>query len=194
MLTFPEIERALVVTAHPDDVDFGAAGTVAMMTDAGVEVTYCLVTDGDAGGSDRTMARHDMAMLRRKEQTDGGQRGRCHAAVLPRLRRRSCAGHPATARRHQRGHPPGSAARRHHPVAASATSTASTPAIPTTSPPARRRCAPCTPTPATRSRSPSCSQEETRAVGGRRGVGAGGGDGNTSDRRHRQLSTARSPR
>ena len=24
MLTFPEIERALVVTAHPDDVDFGA--------------------------------------------------------------------------------------------------------------------------------------------------------------------------
>ena len=70
MLTFPEIERALVVIAHPDDVDFGAAGTVAMMTDAGVEVSYCIVTDGDAGGSDRAMARHDVAMLRRKEQTD----------------------------------------------------------------------------------------------------------------------------
>lgn len=70
MLTFPEIERALVVTAHPDDVDFGAAGTVAMMTDAGVEVSYCIVTDGDAGGSDRAIARHDVAMLRRKEQTD----------------------------------------------------------------------------------------------------------------------------
>jgi LmbE family N-acetylglucosaminyl deacetylase len=70
VLTFPEIERALVVTAHPDDVDFGSAGTVAMMTDAGVQVTYCIVTDGDAGGSDRAMARHDMAMLRRKEQTD----------------------------------------------------------------------------------------------------------------------------
>ena len=69
MLTFPEIERALVVTAHPDDVDFGAAGTVATMTDAGVHVTYCLVTDGDAGGSDRSMSRHDMAMLRRREQT-----------------------------------------------------------------------------------------------------------------------------
>jgi len=70
VLTFPEIERALVVTAHPDDVDFGAAGTVATLTDAGVHVTYCLVTDGDAGGSDRSMSRHDMAMLRRREQTD----------------------------------------------------------------------------------------------------------------------------
>jgi LmbE family N-acetylglucosaminyl deacetylase len=69
VLTFPEIERALVVMAHPDDVDFSAAGTVAVLTDAGVHVTYCLVTDGDAGGSDRSVSRHDMAMLRRSEQT-----------------------------------------------------------------------------------------------------------------------------
>jgi LmbE family N-acetylglucosaminyl deacetylase len=64
-----EIERALVVVAHPYDVDFGAAGTVAVLTDAGVEVTYCLVTDGDAGGSDRSMPRPAMAALRRDEQT-----------------------------------------------------------------------------------------------------------------------------
>ena len=44
------------VMAHPDDVDFGAAGTVAALTDAGVDVTYCIVTDGDAGGFDRTIA------------------------------------------------------------------------------------------------------------------------------------------
>ena len=31
------MERALVITAHPDDVDFGAAGTVATLTSAGVE-------------------------------------------------------------------------------------------------------------------------------------------------------------
>jgi LmbE family N-acetylglucosaminyl deacetylase len=73
VLTFAEIERALVVTAHPDDVDFGAAGTVATLTDAGVHVTYCLVTDGDAGGTDRSMPRHDMAMLRRREQTDAAR-------------------------------------------------------------------------------------------------------------------------
>ncbi len=63
-----DVERVLVVTAHPDDVDFGAAGTVARMTDAGVTVTYCLATDGEAGGDDRSMARRDMAALRRDEQ------------------------------------------------------------------------------------------------------------------------------
>jgi len=69
MLRPDEIERLLVVTAHPDDVDFGAAGTMAVLAAAGVEVTYCLVTDGDAGGSDREMSRADMAALRRAEQT-----------------------------------------------------------------------------------------------------------------------------
>jgi LmbE family N-acetylglucosaminyl deacetylase len=64
-----EIERALVITAHPDDVDFGAAGTVAVLTDAGVHVSYCLVTDGDAGGFDQTIPRPAMAMMRREEQT-----------------------------------------------------------------------------------------------------------------------------
>ena len=63
-----ESRRVLVVTAHPDDVDFGAAGTVAAFTDAGVEVTYCIATSGESGGSDRTMARIDMAALRQDEQ------------------------------------------------------------------------------------------------------------------------------
>jgi len=58
----------LVVTAHPDDVDFGAGGTVATWTDAGVEVAYCIVTDGDAGGFDRRIPRPEMAALRRDEQ------------------------------------------------------------------------------------------------------------------------------
>jgi LmbE family N-acetylglucosaminyl deacetylase len=57
-----------VVTAHPDDVDFGSAGSVAAFTSAGVEVTYCIVTNGDAGGSDREMSRADMAALRQREQ------------------------------------------------------------------------------------------------------------------------------
>jgi LmbE family N-acetylglucosaminyl deacetylase len=47
-----EVERALVVTAHPDDADFGAAGTISGWTAAGIEVTYCVCTDGDAGGFD----------------------------------------------------------------------------------------------------------------------------------------------
>ncbi len=62
------VRRVLVVTAHPDDVDFGSAGTVAAFTSAGVEVTYCIVTNGDAGGDDRAMTRAEMAALRQDEQ------------------------------------------------------------------------------------------------------------------------------
>ncbi|MEO1059428.1 MAG: PIG-L family deacetylase, partial [Actinomycetota bacterium] len=69
MLAFEDIERCLVVTAHPDDVDFGAAGTIAKLTDAGVVVTYCLVTDGQAGGFDHSIPRDEMASIRREEQT-----------------------------------------------------------------------------------------------------------------------------
>jgi LmbE family N-acetylglucosaminyl deacetylase len=63
-----DLTRALVVMAHPDDVDFAAAGTVATWTDAGVEVTYLMVTDGDAGGFDDDLPREEMGPLRRSEQ------------------------------------------------------------------------------------------------------------------------------
>jgi LmbE family N-acetylglucosaminyl deacetylase len=63
-----DVTRILSITAHPDDVDFGAAGTIARWTDAGIEVTYCVVTDGDAGGLDEGFPRADMPALRRAEQ------------------------------------------------------------------------------------------------------------------------------
>jgi LmbE family N-acetylglucosaminyl deacetylase len=63
-----EIERVLVVTAHPDDVDFGASGTVAGWTSRGVEVTYCVITDGDAGGFDVDVPRSQIPAIRRAEQ------------------------------------------------------------------------------------------------------------------------------
>ena len=69
MLDDAEVERVLVITAHPDDVDFGAAGTVATWTDRGIEVTYCIVTDGDAGGFDPAVPRSAIAGIRRAEQT-----------------------------------------------------------------------------------------------------------------------------
>lgn len=69
MLEDSEVRRILVINAHPDDVDFGAAGTVARWTDAGTEVSYCIVTDGDAGGNDHSISRPEMATLRRAEQT-----------------------------------------------------------------------------------------------------------------------------
>ena len=69
MLEDSEVSRILVITAHPDDVDFGAAGTVARWTEAGTEVSYCIVTDGAAGGSDHSISRPEMVTLRRAEQT-----------------------------------------------------------------------------------------------------------------------------
>jgi LmbE family N-acetylglucosaminyl deacetylase len=68
-----EVARVLVITAHPDDVDFGAAGTVARFTDAGIEVAYCIVTDGDAGGFDLNVTRPEMAAIRQREQRDAAE-------------------------------------------------------------------------------------------------------------------------
>ncbi|MBV9292996.1 MAG: PIG-L family deacetylase [Frankiales bacterium] len=72
MLDDSDLTRVLVVMAHPDDVDFGAAGTVAQWTDAGVEVTYCIVTDGDAGGFDPAVPRNEIGGIRRAEQKAAG--------------------------------------------------------------------------------------------------------------------------
>lgn len=61
------LRRVLCFAAHPDDIDFGAAGTVARWTAAGVAVRYCIMTDGDAGGfSDEH--RPDIVERRRREQ------------------------------------------------------------------------------------------------------------------------------
>ncbi len=60
--------RALVVCAHPDDVDFGAAGTVASLTAAGCTVSYCLATSGDAGSDDLSFTTDELVALREKEQ------------------------------------------------------------------------------------------------------------------------------
>ena len=61
-------KSVLVVTAHPDDVDFGIAGTIAAWTRAGVEVAYCIITDGDAGGFDPSIPRAEIPTIRRREQ------------------------------------------------------------------------------------------------------------------------------
>jgi LmbE family N-acetylglucosaminyl deacetylase len=78
MLDDSEVRRVLVIAAHPDDVDFGSAGTIARWTDAGIDVTYCIVTDGDAGGYDESVPRPDMARLRRAEQTEAAKRVGVH--------------------------------------------------------------------------------------------------------------------
>lgn len=69
-MTSPEyvVERVLVVVAHPDDLDFGAGGTIATWTDEGLDVSYCVVTDGDAGGFDPDVPRSEIGGIRQAEQ------------------------------------------------------------------------------------------------------------------------------
>jgi LmbE family N-acetylglucosaminyl deacetylase len=67
------IERALCVVAHPDDIDFGVAGTVATWVDEGIEVTYLICTDGDAGGFDPAVDRKDIGGIRQDEQRNAAK-------------------------------------------------------------------------------------------------------------------------
>jgi LmbE family N-acetylglucosaminyl deacetylase len=55
------------VFAHPDDVDFGSAGTVAGWVADGIDVAYLLITRGDAGGFDDT-PRDEVPAIREREQ------------------------------------------------------------------------------------------------------------------------------
>lgn len=59
--------RALAITAHPDDAEFGCAGTLARWVDEGAEVVLCLVTDGSTGTQDPSMAGDKLTALRREE-------------------------------------------------------------------------------------------------------------------------------
>jgi LmbE family N-acetylglucosaminyl deacetylase len=67
-----EIKRVLVVMAHPDDCDFGAGGTIAQWTAHGIEVSYCIITNGDQGGEESGIPLEEMAKVRQKEQRDAG--------------------------------------------------------------------------------------------------------------------------
>ncbi|MBA0053168.1 PIG-L family deacetylase [Streptomyces sp. AJS327] len=61
-------ESLLVVAAHPDDIEFCVSGTVMRWIAEGTRTTYCIVTDGGAGGYDSRLPRQVMADLRRAEQ------------------------------------------------------------------------------------------------------------------------------
>lgn len=59
---------ALVIAAHPDDIEFGCAGTVAKWTRQGARVAYVLVTSGNGGTHDPAYTRETIAVLREQEQ------------------------------------------------------------------------------------------------------------------------------
>jgi LmbE family N-acetylglucosaminyl deacetylase len=62
--------RALVVAAHPDDADFGAAGTAYLWTRQGWQFYYLVCTDGSKGSDDDSIAPSELIQMRRREQRD----------------------------------------------------------------------------------------------------------------------------
>jgi len=60
--------QVMVVTPHPDDAEFGVAGTVARWTGEGKDVIYVVCTNGDKGTSDTNMKPDELARIREQEQ------------------------------------------------------------------------------------------------------------------------------
>ncbi|MDZ4246157.1 MAG: PIG-L family deacetylase, partial [Dehalococcoidia bacterium] len=58
----------MVITPHPDDAEFGVAGTVAHWVREGKSVVYVVCTNGDKGTSDRSLKPEELARIRQKEQ------------------------------------------------------------------------------------------------------------------------------
>src|SRR3989338_1768938 len=65
--------RVLAIFAHPDDMDFSSAGTVAKWSAQGAEITYLVCTDGSKGSDDPAMTPKRLAVLREKEQRDAAK-------------------------------------------------------------------------------------------------------------------------
>lgn len=69
-MTQRPVSRVLVIAAHPDDIEIGAGGTIAQWADEGVEVTYCLVTDGSSGSNDPATDVRELVRVREREQQE----------------------------------------------------------------------------------------------------------------------------
>lgn len=67
------IQRVLVVVAHPDDAEFGCAGTVAKWVKEGREVAYVILSNGDKGSADRSMTSERLAKIRAEEQLNAAR-------------------------------------------------------------------------------------------------------------------------
>jgi LmbE family N-acetylglucosaminyl deacetylase len=63
----------LVVAAHPDDPDFGVAGTAARLARDGHDVHYLMVTSGDAGSEDPSIPPTELMRVREAEQEAAGR-------------------------------------------------------------------------------------------------------------------------
>nr|BBH87237.1 GlcNAc-PI de-N-acetylase [Thermosporothrix sp. COM3] len=69
----PGGECILFVLAHPDDAEFIAAGTVALLVEEGCHVHYLLVTRGEKGADDEDWTPEETAQIREREQREAAK-------------------------------------------------------------------------------------------------------------------------
>ncbi|HEV2527791.1 MAG TPA: PIG-L deacetylase family protein [Thermomicrobiales bacterium] len=69
-----EFQSYLVIVAHPDDAEFGAAGTMATLTAAGKDVVIVQVTSGDKGSGDPKASPQLVAATREEEEREAARR------------------------------------------------------------------------------------------------------------------------
>jgi LmbE family N-acetylglucosaminyl deacetylase len=63
-----KIAQVMVVTPHPDDAEYGVAGTVVRWVSQGKKIVYVVCTNGDKGTSDASVKPEELAKTREKEQ------------------------------------------------------------------------------------------------------------------------------
>jgi LmbE family N-acetylglucosaminyl deacetylase len=66
-------DRVMVIAAHPDDPEFGCAGTVVKWAQQGKHITYLLLTSGDKGSHDPDLRPGKLAAKREEEQRAAAQ-------------------------------------------------------------------------------------------------------------------------
>jgi LmbE family N-acetylglucosaminyl deacetylase len=71
--TTEPLDRVMVIGAHPDDPEFGCAGTVIKWAQAGKKITYVLLTSGDKGSRDPGVRPGQLAAMREVEQRAAAQ-------------------------------------------------------------------------------------------------------------------------
>lgn len=68
-----DLKKVLVFSAHPDDIDFGCAGTAAKSVDAGKTVVYCIITNGEKGIRDPNISPAQITAIRKSEQREAAE-------------------------------------------------------------------------------------------------------------------------
>ncbi len=66
-------ESAMAIVAHPDDIEFSCAGTLARWAKASARISYVLCTSGDVGIDEPGMTRSRATEIREQEQRQAAE-------------------------------------------------------------------------------------------------------------------------